>query len=122
MLINFIKNCHSYPNVEVRNRALLVSNIPLDAPTVKFNTNNMTTEKYYVSNEDFLLYETNGKTDVVTEQMTAYPYIDLSNGDFKQTPYDQHAIFRQGLRRIQLSGLYGFWRRNLPGPQRCQTA
>ena len=26
MLVNFIKNCHSYPNMEVRNRALLVSN------------------------------------------------------------------------------------------------
>lgn len=95
MLVNFIKNCHSYPNVEVRNRALIVSNIALDTPRAALATNNMTTEKYFVSNEDFLLYEVDGRPDVVTEQMTAYPLIDLSCGDLKQTAYDVHAIFRQ---------------------------
>lgn len=95
MLVNFIKNCHSYPNLEVRNRALLVSNIPLETPKGKVTTNVMTTEKYYVSNEDFLLYEVEGNKKVVTEQMTAYPAIDLSNGDLKQSADDQYAIFRQ---------------------------
>ncbi|HWI64468.1 MAG TPA: hypothetical protein VNT75_21770 [Symbiobacteriaceae bacterium] len=95
MLVNFIKNCHSYPVIEVRNRALIVSNILLDAPGKELNTNTMTTEKYYVSNEDFLLYETSGNPRVVTEQMTAYPFIDLTSGDLKQSAYDKYAIFRQ---------------------------
>lgn len=95
MLVNFIKNCHSYPSLEVRNRALIVSNIPLDVPAKMLKTNNMTTEKYFVSNEDFLLYETNGNPNVITEQMTDYPFIDLSGGDLKQSAYDQYAIFRQ---------------------------
>lgn len=95
MLVNFIKNCHAYPCLEVRNRALIISNIPLDTPLTALNTNNMTSEKYYVSNEDFLLYEVSGNANIVTEQMTTYPYIDLSNGDIKKTAYDKHAIFRQ---------------------------
>jgi hypothetical protein len=94
-LVDFIKVCHSYPCLEVRNRAMLVSNILLDTPTRVLNTNNMTTEKYYVSNEDFILYDTNDRKDVVTEQMTAYPMIDLTDGDLKSTAYDQYAIFRQ---------------------------
>lgn len=95
MLVNFVKNCHSYPNMEVRNRAMIVSNIPLGVPGNNLNTDTMTCEKYFVSNEDFLLYEVNGNPNVVTEQMTAYPMIDTSNGDLKKTAYDKHAIFRQ---------------------------
>ncbi len=94
MLVNFIKNCHSYPNCEVRNRVVIVSNIPIRTPEVDNPTNLMTTEKYYVSNEDFLLYDVTGK-QVITEQMTAYPPIDLSAGDAKQSAFDQYAIFRQ---------------------------
>lgn len=95
MLVNFIKNCHAYPVTEVRNRALIVSGVPLDTPAKQLSVNHMTTEKYYDSNEDFILYDVNGKTDVITEQMTAYPQIDLSNGDLKHAPYDKFAIFRQ---------------------------
>lgn len=95
MLVNFIKNCHAYPAVEVRNRALIVSSVPLDGPGVTLNVNEMTTEKYFDSNEDFVLYPTSGRQDVVTEPMTAYPVIDLSNGDLKQTPNDVFSIFRQ---------------------------
>ncbi len=95
MLVNFIKNCHAYPSLEVRNRALIISNIPLVLPSTTPNIDNMTTEKYFVSNEDFILYDVSGKTDVITEQMTTYPYIDLSDGDSKKTPYDEYAIFRQ---------------------------
>ncbi|MCI5208218.1 MAG: hypothetical protein D3910_05375 [Candidatus Electrothrix sp. ATG2] len=94
MLINFIKNCHSYPNCEIRNRAVIVSNIPIRPPEVDTPTNLMTTEKYYVSNEDLLLYDVTGK-QVITEQMTAYPPIDLSGGDAKQYAFDEYAIFRQ---------------------------
>ncbi len=94
MLVNFIKNCHSYPNCEVRNRSVIVSNIPIRTPEVDNPTNLMTTEKYYVSNEDFLLYDVTGK-QVITEQMTAYPTIDLSAGDAKQSAFDKYAIFRQ---------------------------
>lgn len=95
MLVNFIKNCHSYPCVEVRNRALVVSNIALDTPTQVLDAKAMTTEKYYVSNEDFLLYDVTGRQDVVTEQMTAYPQIDLSDGDLKASAFDKHAVFRR---------------------------
>ena len=96
MLINFIKVCHSYPLCEVRNRAMIISNIPLRTPQVETPTfSTMTTEKYYVSNEDYLLYDVNGNQNIVTEQMTAYPMIDLSGGDAKQAQYDEYAIFRQ---------------------------
>ncbi len=94
MLVNFIKNCHSYPNCEVRNRSVIVSNVPIRPPEVDNPTNLMSTEKYYASNEDFLLYDVTGK-QVITEQMIAYPFIDLSAGDAKQSAFDQYAIFRQ---------------------------
>jgi len=94
MLVNFIKNCHSYPNCEVRNRSVIVSNIDIRTPEIDNQTNLMTTEKYYVSNEDFLLYDVTGK-QVVTEQMVAYPSIDLSSGDAKNDFFDPYAIFRQ---------------------------
>lgn len=94
-LHNFIAACQADPDVAVRDRALIVSNIPLDVPHLPLNTNNMTTEKYFISGEDFVLYDTSGKKNVVTEQMTAYPHIDLSNGDIKKSAYDPYAIFRQ---------------------------
>jgi hypothetical protein len=94
MLVNFIKNCHSYPNCVVRNRVVIVSNISIRSPELDNPTNLMTSEKYYVSNEDFLLYDVNGK-QAVTEQMITYQPIDLSAGDVKQNAFDEYAIFRQ---------------------------
>jgi len=94
MLVNFIKVCHSYPCCEVRNRSIIVSNIPIRPPEHGDGTTVMTTEKYFVSNEDFVLYDPDGKP-VITEQMTAYPSLDLSAGDAKQTAFDEFAIFRQ---------------------------
>ncbi|CAM1344944.1 hypothetical protein [Tenacibaculum amylolyticum] len=94
MLVNFIKNCHAYPNCEVRNRSVIVSNAQISTPNKTITTNAMITEKYYCSNEDFLLYSTNN-SQVVTEQMVAYPVIDLSAGDAKQTSDDSFAIFNQ---------------------------
>jgi len=95
MLVNFIKVCHSYPCCEVRNRSIIVSNIPIRPPqTEEPVTNLMTTEKYFVSNEDFVLYDPSGK-QVITEQMTAYIPIDLSAGDAKQNAFDEYAILRQ---------------------------
>lgn len=94
MLVNFIKVCHSYPCCMVRNRSVIVGNIPIRTPQKDIETQIMTTEKYYVSNEDFVLYEADDK-DVITEQMTAYPPIDLSAGDAKQGDFDVYAIFRQ---------------------------
>jgi len=65
----------------------------------------MTTEKYYISNEDFILYDPNmppsilekqqGQDFIITEQMVGYPALDLSNGDLKQTADDPYAVFRQ---------------------------
>ncbi|MBS1635877.1 MAG: hypothetical protein JST26_08120 [Bacteroidetes bacterium] len=98
MLVNFIKNCHSYPNMEVRNRAMIVSNIALSSSATNepFVGSGMTTEKYFVSNEDFLLYEASSPPkQVVTEQMTAYPVIDLSGGDLKRSNHDKFSVFRQ---------------------------
>lgn len=97
MLVNFIKVCHSYPNCEVRNRSIIINNMGINPPQGTDVTNLMTTEKYYVSNEDFLLYDTSASQRAVTEQMTAYPVIDISAGDAKQGAFDQYAIFRQGI-------------------------
>ncbi len=97
MLVNFIKVCHSYPNCEVRNRSVIINNMGINVPQGSELTTVMVTEKYYVSNEDFLLYDTQASQRIVTEQMTAYPVIDLSGGDAKQSPFDEYAIFRQGI-------------------------
>jgi hypothetical protein len=94
-LRDFINNCQDAPNVTVRDRAIVVSNILLDTPTLPLNTNLMTTEKYFLSGEDFLLRDQNGRTDIITEQMVGYARIDLSNGDLKHTAFDSHTIFRQ---------------------------
>ena len=82
MMVDFVKNCHAYPNVEVRNRALIVSGGDLNGVLDEFDTAALTTEKYYDSNEDFLLWDVTNRP-VITEQMTAYPVLDLSGGDFK---------------------------------------
>lgn len=96
MLEEFIQWCHGYPIVEVRNRALIVSGADLSSPGAQFQTRTATTEKYFDSAEDFLLWDVTGRADVITEQMTTYPHIDLTAGDFKKTPTDQYAIFRRG--------------------------
>jgi hypothetical protein len=98
MLVVLIANCHSHPLMTVRNRALIFSNIPLDCPKGAdsgLKVHSMTAEKYYASHEDFILFDTAGRTDVVTEQMIGYPPIDLSGGDWKAECHDPHAIFRQ---------------------------
>ena len=77
MLDDFLQWCHAYPVVEIRNRALIVSNIPLDSPVASLGARTATTEKYFDSAEDFLLWDVTERDDVVTEQMTAYPHIDL---------------------------------------------
>lgn len=94
-LVNFIKNTHGYPEVEVRNRALMVSSTPIDGILSDIGARTFTTEKAFDSNEDFLLWDVTDKP-VITEPLTAYPVIDLSGGDFKQQAYDPHAIFRLG--------------------------
>lgn len=94
MLRGFVLQCHSYPNVEVRNRAIVLSRIPADGVRTAIGAEKLTTEKYYASNEDFLLYDVTGRSDVITEQMTAYPVLDLSGGDDKQNATDPYAIFR----------------------------
>lgn len=92
MMVNFVKLGHSYPKVEVRNRALIVSSDPLVGVTGDLNATALTTEKYFASNEDFLLWDVTGKS-VITEQTVAYPQLDLSGGDLKQDPLDAKAIF-----------------------------
>ncbi|MET0811676.1 MAG: hypothetical protein ABWY03_01390 [Microbacterium sp.] len=95
MFVNFVKNGHAYPQVEVRNRALVISGTPVSGVLGGFEATALTTEKYFDSNEDFLLWDVTGKP-VITEQMTAYPVIDISAGDFKSSPEDPYAVFRLG--------------------------
>ncbi|GAA1862155.1 hypothetical protein ACFQZV_13165 [Microbacterium koreense] len=95
MLDDFIQWCHAYPIVEIRNRALIVSGTALDSPVAKLGTHTATTEKYFDSAEDFLLWDVTERQDVVTEQMTTYPHIDLSAGDMKHSATDQYAILRR---------------------------
>jgi hypothetical protein len=82
------------PAVEVRDRALIFSNIDLQIQGNSETFNKMTSDKYFLSPIDFVLFETNNQ-NVITEEMVAYPHIDLSDGDVKKSPYDPYAIFRQ---------------------------
>lgn len=92
MLINFVKQGHSYPKVEVRNRALVVGSERLSGVLGGFSSTSLMTEKYFASNEDFLLWDVTGK-QVITEQSVAYPALDLSGGDLKVSANDAKAIF-----------------------------
>lgn len=94
-LVNFIKNCHAYPMVEVRNRALILGPDRIEGVTGAIGSRAVTTEKYFDSNEDLVLWDVTGRP-VITEQMSAYPIIDISDGDFKTSARDPHAIFRLG--------------------------
>jgi hypothetical protein len=91
-LVNFIKSGHAYPAVEVRNRAIVVSASPVQIGAGQPVTE-LTTEKYFDSNEDFLLWDVTGRP-VITEQMTAYPVIDPSGGEVKTGPFDPYSVFR----------------------------
>jgi len=93
MFVDFVRNGHAYPEVEVRNRALVIAPAGASGVVSDFEANVLTTEKYFDSNEDFLLWDVTGKP-VITEQMTAYPTIDTTGGDFKSAPFDEYAIFR----------------------------
>lgn len=90
--VNFVKNCHAYPLIEVRNRAIVISSDGIDGVLDDIGTTAITTEKYYCSNEDFLLWDVEGRP-VVTEQLTGYRVLDISGGDFKRHPTDPYAIF-----------------------------
>lgn len=94
-LSNFLTACHASPVVTVRDRAVIFSQIKLDTPSHHLASNSMTTEKYFLSGEDFILCEPTGRNDVITEQMAGYAHIDLSNGDIKKMAFDNYAIFRQ---------------------------
>lgn len=92
-LVNFLRNGHAYPAVEVRNRSLVISSMPVESVLTDEPVTALTTEKYFDSNEDFLLWDVTGKP-VITEQMTAYPVIDPSAGDLKTSAFDPYSIFR----------------------------
>ncbi len=94
-LRDFINICQDAPNIVVRDRAIIVSTVPLDLLGKEVSVATMTSEKYYLSQEDFLLCNADPSVSVVTEQMVGYPRIDLSNGDIKKSAFDSYAIFRQ---------------------------
>ncbi len=89
------------PAVEVRDRALIFSNMGLQVPGKSQTYIKMTSEKYFLSPIDFVLFETTNQ-DVVTEEMVAYPHIDLSGGDEKRSAFDSYAIFQQRYGRDNL--------------------
>lgn len=101
ILSNTINDLCAYPAVEVRDRALIFSNLSLGMIDQSSVTNQMTTEKYFLSPIDFLLFEKDDN-DVVTEEMVAYPYIDLSDGDIKKNAFDEYALFSQDFGGINL--------------------
>lgn len=94
ILNNTITDLRANPAVEVRDRALILSNLGLQLPGKPLQYQQLTTEKYFLSPIDFVLFETTNQ-DVITEEMVAYPHIDLSDGDVKKHAYDSHAIFSQ---------------------------
>lgn len=94
-LRDFINTCQDVPNIVVRDRAIIISTVPLDLLSKDINVTAMTSEKYFLSQEDFLLCNADQTVNVVTEQMVGYKRIDLSNGDIKRTEFDSYAIFRQ---------------------------
>lgn len=92
-LVNFIKNCHTYSQVEVRNRAMVLGPAELHGVVGPLEARAITTEKYFDSNEDLLLWDVTGRP-VITEQMSAYPILDISGGDLKTSDRDPYAVFR----------------------------
>lgn len=95
MLGDFIIKCHAYPDCEVRDRSIIVSNVAISSALSDSSTNLMTVDKYVISNIDFPIFDSQGN-DVITEQMIGPPKIDLSSTDAKQTPFDPYCIFSQG--------------------------
>lgn len=96
MIDDYLQWGHAHPVLQVRNRALIVSATPLGSPGAAFAAHAATTDKVFDSAEDLVLWDVTGRDDVVTEQMTAHPYVDLSAGDLKRDPFDAHAILRLG--------------------------
>ena len=96
MIDDYLQWGHAHPVVQVRNRALIVSATPLGSAGASFAAHTATTDKVFDSAEDLVLWDVTGRDDVVTEQMTAHPYVDLSAGDLKRDPLDAHAILRLG--------------------------
>ncbi|MDO8383820.1 MAG: hypothetical protein Q7T17_12695 [Microbacterium sp.] len=96
MIDDYLQWGHAHPVVQVRNRALIVSATPLGSAGARFTAHAATTDKVFDSAEDLVLWDVTGREDVVTEQMSAHPYVDLSAGDLKRDPFDAHAILRLG--------------------------
>jgi hypothetical protein len=96
MIDDYLQWGHAHPVVQVRNRALIVSAVPLGSAGSDFVAHAAATDKVFDSAEDLVLWDATGREDVVTEQMSAHPYVDLSAGDLKRDPFDAHAIVRLG--------------------------
>jgi hypothetical protein len=108
ILNDTITDLRANPAVEVRDRALVLSNLGLQLSGQSQTHQSLTTEKYFLSPIDFVLFETNNQ-DVITEEMVAYPHIDLSDGDVKKHVHDSYAIFSQnfGQKSVPSSINYG---------------
>lgn len=98
ILSDTINDLRTNPALEVRDRAIVMSNPGLSIAGSGSSLRSMTSEKYYLSPIDFVLFGTNNE-NVVTEEMVAYPHIDLSGGDVKKHAFDKYAVFQQELGR-----------------------
>ncbi|MFA9276047.1 MAG: hypothetical protein ACEQSE_14365 [Candidatus Aquirickettsiella gammari] len=107
ILNDTITDLRANPAVEVRDRALVFSNLGLQLPGKSQVHQALTTEKYFLSPIDFVLFETSNQ-DVITEEMVAYPHIDLSDGDVKRHVHDSYAIFSQNYGQNNLPAIINY--------------
>lgn len=91
-MVGLIRSAHAAPLVQVRNRALVLGTTPLDGVLEPWHATVASVEKYFDSNEDFVLWDVADRA-VVTEALASYPALDLSGGDLKRAPFDPYAVF-----------------------------
>lgn len=82
---DFVQKSHGSSDVKVKNRTVIIDNTQY--------TQIISSEKEFISNEDLPLVSTDSNYKVITEQMSAYPNINLTNGDVKSQPNDPYSIF-----------------------------
>ncbi|WP_203368791.1 hypothetical protein [Cysteiniphilum marinum] len=86
-LQSFVERSHVEGDVLVRNQAIVINNIN--------EHRSLSVEKRMISNEDLPLASSDDKHQVITEQMSAYPVINLLSKtyDVKQSDNDPYSIF-----------------------------
>lgn len=86
MLDTYTKYCHSDPIYKVRNRCYIAKGGVSDSTY----PDGLSVEKKYISNEDFIL---NIYSNVFAEEAVSYPEVGDKDGEDKQSPFDDLAVF-----------------------------